>query len=99
MSFLKLTEACDNFTYKINTSNIVLNWEVTLNLKNVRAVSLRQLQINHVKPVKRIDDYTFHSVYCNLIERTATNPKREIHRAVIVPYEDMLNDSGGVGKI
>ena len=98
MSFLKLTEACDSFTYKINTSNVVLNWEVTLYLKHITGVSLRQILINHVKPMERLDEYTYHPIYCNLIERTATNPKREIHRAILLPYEDILNDSNGIGK-
>ena len=98
MKTIKLTEASENFTYVTNATNIVLNWEVSLLLTDVQFITLTHIQLNNVTPFKDFDDSHFIPINCNLIERTATNPKREIHRTLLPAYDSIINDTQGSGK-
>ena len=98
MKTIKLTEASENFTFITKTTDVVLNWEVSLLLTDVQFITLTHIQMNYVIPFKDFDDPNFIPIYCNLIERTATNPKREIHRTLLPAYDSFINDSHGSGK-
>ena len=99
MRTIKLTEASENFTYKSTATSVVLNWEVSLNLKNIQTISLSQIQLNHVTTFKNFDESNFIPIFCNLIERSATNPRRELHRTLLPPYDTFINDTHGGGKL
>ena len=91
MKTVYLTSSCEPFlhTYDKDNKILVLTWKNDFDLTKVSSIGFSRLQIIGVMS----EDYELLPVYCNLIERTSCNPFREIHRASIDPYVDVINDT------
>ena len=91
MKTIYLTSSCEPFSYSYDNDNktLILTWKSTFDFSNVLFVGLSKLQIIGVIS----EDYELLPVYCNLIERTSCNPFREIHRASIDPFVDVISDT------
>ena len=83
-----LTSACESFSYEYENNKLTLTWKINFDFTNVLYIGLLKFQLIGVMS----EDYELLPVYCNLIERTSCNPLREIHRASIDPYVNVIND-------
>ena len=90
MKTIYLTSSCQPFSYVYDNENktLTLTWKSSFDFSNVLFIGLSKIQIVGVMS----DDYELFPVCCNLIERTSCNPFRELHRASLDPYVDIIND-------
>ena len=79
-SFVKLTSNCDFFklTNNVQTNSVDLIWDVALPLHTVKSIGLYELKIRYPENGMTMDENIETTIHCNLLERTLTNPNKEI---------------------
>ena len=96
MKFMRLTNACQNFSALSDDNSMQLNWNTSVNLTPYKFVSLLRIQLG---PVKSDDHNRFVTIHSNIIARTLHNPLREI-ACVQVPRRSQFIDSDYIeGKL
>ena len=78
--FVKLTSDCDVFNADINPveNKIELTWNSSLSLKDVKTIGLYEIKIYRIGKLPNKDGVIDTRIYCNLLQRTSTNPNKEI---------------------
>ena len=89
MRSLYLTSNCESFTETYENKKLTLSWKTNFDFSKIAFIGLAKLQLVGVIS----ENYLLLPIYCNVIERTTCNPLREIHRLVIDPYVDVINET------
>ena len=75
MTYIRLTDDCQFFNAVIENDHIILNWNLSIDLRAFSHISLREIQIGPLS--LRRHDYVIR-VHSNIIARTLYNPLREL---------------------
>ena len=75
MTFIRLTSDCQFFTVSLHATDLILNWNMSMDLSRYDNISLREIQIGPLTISKH--DYLL-KIYSNIIARTLYNPLREL---------------------
>ena len=88
-TYIKLTSACNQFKIEHLPNETVFIWDIDLPMKTVVAIGLHELKFTRPSDRMEIDGPKRSvTIACNLLERTMSNPCKEIAHHIIGNDDD-----------